>query len=451
MSRALHFSLPALALAFVLSLVIAPAARAMKIEAVKSPGGITAWLVEDHSIPVVSAAIGFRGGAARDPDDKAGLTSFTVSLLDEGAGDLDSTAFQTKLEDLASSLDFDAGQDVITANLRTLTSNVDAAFALLRLSLTAPRFDDGPVARIRGELIDALGRDKRQPGAIASRLWWQKSFAGNPYARSVRGTPDGIQNITVDDMRNLVKTRLAKDALDITVVGDITPAALAPLLDKTFGSLPEHAPPDPLTDVAVHPLSDTLVANLPVPQSVAIFGQRGVKRNDPDWYAAVLDLDILATGGLTSRLARVVREQHGLAYSISASPIPMDHSGVILGQVASQNAHIAEAIDLIRKEWRKMHDEGPTAKELADAKTYITGSFPLSLDSTGRIASTLLSIQLDHLGIDYLERRETLIGGVTLAQAKQVAKRILDPDNLFFVVVGAPENLSAAQHVVPGG
>jgi zinc protease len=440
-----------LALVFLLGLAAAPAAQAMKIEPVKSPGGITAWLVEDHSIPVVSANIAFRGGAALDPDDKAGLATFAASLLDEGAGELDNTAFQTRVEDLAATLNFDAGQDMMTAQLRTLSGNVGPVFDLLRLALTAPRFDDAPVARVRAEMLDALARDRHQPNAIAGRLWWQKEFAGNPYARSTHGTPESIEHITQEDLHGLVRDRFAKDALVVAVVGDITPAALAPLLDKTFGALPEHAVPDKLPDVVAHPLNDTVVANLPVPQSVVIFGQRGIKRDDPDWYAGLVVLDILATGGLTSRLALQVREQRGLAYSISASPIPLQHSGIILGQVGSQNARVAQAIDLIRSEWRKMRDEGPTAKELADAKTYLTGSFPLSLDSTNRIAATLLSIQIDHLGIDYLDRRDALINKVTLADAKRVAKRLLDPDDLFFVVVGSPENLSAAQRVVPGG
>jgi zinc protease len=190
---------------------------------------------------------------------------------------------------------------------------------------------------------------------------------------------------------------------------------------------------------------------MPIPQSVVVFGQPGVKRNDPDWYAALLDLNILSAGGLTSRVALEVREQRGLAYSVSASLDPLQHAGVIIGQVGSQNAHVAESINVIRNTWKRMHDSGPTAKELAASKTYITGSFPLGLDSTGRIASVLIAIQFDHLGIDYLQKRDALIDGVTLADAKRVAKRLLSPDNLLFVVVGKPENLQGAERVTPGG
>ncbi|MGH7032590.1 MAG: M16 family metallopeptidase [Stellaceae bacterium] len=426
-------------------------ADAVTIEKVESPGGIIAWLVEDHSIPVVSTSIAFRGGAALDPDDKAGLATFTADLLDEGAGELDSTAYQSKLEDLAASLDFDVDQDNISARLRTLSANLVPAYDLLRLALTEPRFDAAPVARLRAELLDSISRDLHQPQALAYRLWMKSSFAGSPYARSTRGTAQSIEAITPDDMRGLVHARFAKDALVIGVVGDVTPAALKPLLDKTFGGLPEHAAPDPLGNIAVDRSNAVIVSDLPVPQSVVVFGQQGIKRDDPDWYAALIVLNILSSGGLTSRVALEVREQRGLAYSVSASLDPLHHAGLILGHVASRNARVAQAIDVIRGEWRRMHDSGPTAKELAAAKTYLTGSFPLNLDSTARIASILVSMQLDHLGIDYLGRRSALIDKVSLADAKRVASRLLDPDGLFFVVVGSPANLSDARRVAPGG
>jgi zinc protease len=239
--------------------------------------------------------------------------------------------------------------------------------------------------------------------------------------------------------------------LIIGVVGDITPAELKPLLDSTFGGLPEHAASATVPDKTAETKSEVEVANMPVPQSVVVFGQPGVRRNDPDWYAALLDLNVLSSGGLTSRVTQEVREKRGLAYSVSASLDPLNHAGVILGQAGSQNANVAQAIDVIRSTWQRMHDDGPTAKELGDAKTYITGSFPIGLDSTGRIASILVSIQFDHLGIDYLAKRDQIINSVTLADAKRVAKSLLAPDKLLFAVVGQPENLNGAVRVTPAG
>ncbi len=416
-----------LALVAAIGLAASPA-RAVTIEAVKSPGGITAWLVEDHSIPVVSMHAAFRGGAALDTGDKAGLANFVASLLDEGAGDLDSTSFQSKLEDLAGSLGFDVSRDNFMLRLRSPAGNVGPVFDLLRLALTSPRFDDGPVARIRAEIIDALARDQRLPVGIASRIWWQTEFPNHAYGRSILGTRASVAGITAEDMRGWLHTRLAKDTLVVAVVGDIAPANLRLLLDKTFGDLPDHAAPAALAEAVPRRLSEVLVDELAIPQSVVVFGQNGIRRDDPDWYAALLDLDILGAGGLTSRVALDVREDRGLAYSVSAALEPLRAAGLILGEVGSQNAKVAEALDLIRGEWRRMHDSGPTAKELADAKTYLTRSFWLNLDSTGTIAATLVSIQLDQLGLGYLGRRGALIDKVSLADARRVAKRVLDPE-----------------------
>jgi len=449
MTLALAFRAAPLAVAALVALVLP--ARAVTIEEVKSQQGITAWLVEDHSIPVVAMSAAFRGGAALDPADKRGLANMTVDLLDEGAGDLNSTAFQSQIEDLATQLNFNAGPDTISVRMRALKSKLAPSFDMLRLALTQPRFDPEPLARVRASILDAIAREQHSPNALASRLWWKAAFPGHPYGLSSRGTAESVNAITPDDLRSLVHNRFAKDVLIVGVVGDITPAELKPILDSTFGGLPDHAAPDTVPDMTAQTNGQVEVANMPIPQSVVVFGQPGVKRNDPDWYAALLDMNILSSGGLASRVTLEVRQKRGLAYSVSASLDPLQHAGVILGQVGSQNANVAKAIDVIRATWQRMHDDGPTAKELADAKTYITGSFPLGLDSTSRIASILVSVQFDHLGLDYLAKRDEIINSVTLADAKRVAKRLLSSDNLLFAVVGQPENLTGAVRVTPAG
>lgn len=449
MRLALAFGAAPLAVAALVALALP--ARAVTIEEVKSQQGITAWLVEDHSIPVVAMSAAFRGGAALDPAGKRGLANMTVDLLDEGAGDLNSTAFQSQVEDLAAQLNFSAGPDTITVRLRTLKTKLAPAFDLLHLALTQPRFDPEPVARVRAAILDSIAREQRSPNALASRLWWKAAFPGHPYGLSSRGTADTVNSFTPEDMRGLVHNRFAKDALIVGVVGDVTPAELKPILDSTFGGLPEHAASDTVPDMTAQTKSEVEVANMPIPQSVVVFGQPALKRDDPDWYAALLDMHVLGSGGLASRVMLEVRQKRGLAYSVSASLDPLEHTGVTLGQVGSQNANVAKAIDVIRETWQRMHDEGPTAKELADAKTYITGSFPLGLDSTSRIASILVSVQFDHLGLDYLAKRDEIINSVTLADAKRVAKRLLTPDNLLFTVVGQPENLNGAVRVTPAG
>ncbi len=426
-------------------------ARAVTVAEVESARGIKAWLVEDHSIPVVTVDAAFRGGAALDPAEKSGLATLTCDLLDEGAGDLDSSTYQGKLEDLAAFLTFDAGEDTTRVSLKSVTQNLDASLALLKLALTAPRFDAVAVERVRGQLVASVAREERQPRAIADRQWRKAMFGDHPYARQPRGSAETLAAITVDDMKGFVRDRLAKDVIMIAVVGDITPEQLKPLLDATFADLPDHAAPGTVPPLEPRAAGETLVAKLPIPQSVVIFGQPGIKRDDPDWYAALLVNEVLGGGGLTSRLSEEIREKRGLAYSVSSGLDPMDQRGVNAGGVGTENAPVGQSLELVKSEWQRMRDGGPTEAELASAKTYLTGSFPLSLDSTGNIAGVLIQMMHDHLGIDYLDRRNGLIDGVTLADAKRVAKRLFDPAALTFVVVGSPPVLEGAHDISPGG
>src|SRR5579872_731824 len=354
-------------------LAMSSAEAAVKIQAVTSPGGITAWLVEDHSLPVVTLDVSFAGGAVLDPPSIPGLATLTADLLDEGAGTYDSEAFQSRLEDLATSLEINASEEAIGASLRTTTANLQDGLAMLGLALTAPRFDAEAVARVRAQLTANLAHHATEPRYIANRLWQLHAFAGHPYAHPVEGTQESIARITAEDLHRLARERLAKDVMLIGVVGDITPEALKTELDRTFGPLPEKAAAATVPEVI--PAADGAVelARMMVPQSVVVFGQHGVKRDDPDWYAALIVNYILGDGGFSSRLTAEVREKRGLAYSIYSQLAPMQHSALIEGSVATRNDRVQDSIDIIREEWGRMSVEGPSAKELADAKTYLTG------------------------------------------------------------------------------
>lgn len=416
---------------------------AIDIQRVVSAGGIEAWLVEDHTNPIIAVSFAFRGGAALDPAGKEGLADMVSGLLDEGAGPLDSQAFQRRLEDLAVTLRFEAGRDTFGGRLKTLTENREAAFDLLRLALTAPRFDDEPVERIRGQILANLRRQSENPNTLARRALFAGLFAGHPYARPTEGTEESIEAITADDLRGFVARRLGRDNLVVGVVGDIAPQTLAEALDRVFATLPQRAAPWRLDQVTPSPGGGIAVVEKAFPQSTIVFGQRGVTRNDADYYAAYVLNHILGGGGFTSRLYTEVREKRGLAYSAYSALVPMDFAGVIVGGAGTRNDRAADTVEVIRAEWRRMAAEGPTAEELADAKLYLTGSFPLQFSSSERIAGILGAIQLDDLGIDYLDRRNAFIEAVTLDHVRRVARDLLDPAGLRFVVVGRPAGIEA--------
>lgn len=435
---------------FAVAGLVSPADAGTRIDRVRSPGGVEAWLVEDHSVPVISLRVIFRGGAALDPADKLGLANMTASLLDEGAGPFDSQAFQRRLEDLSISLSFEDALDTFGGSLKTLTANKDAAFNLFRLAMTEPRFEPEAVERIRSGILARIRRSAADPDYLVGRLWWSRAFPEHPYGRPTSGTVESVSRIDQADLKGFVARRLARDTMYIGVVGDITPAELAAMLDRVFGALPENAAPYALP--AVEPRAAGTIAEIerPVPQSVVLFGQRGLKRNDPDFYAAFVMNHILGGGSFSSRLYQEVREKKGLAYSIGTYLYPLDWSPLILGSVATQNARVGESIALIRQEWGRLASGGVSEEELAAAKAYLTGSYVLQFDNTDKIARLLVSIQLDDLGIDYIDKRNGYLEAVTRADIARLAKRLLDAKALSFSVVGQPAGLPPTAIKIPG-
>lgn len=430
---------------FMLALLSCPRpSAAVQVQRVMADG-LEAWLVEDHANPIIALGIAFRNsGAALDPHGKPGLARMVAALLDEGAGDLDSQAFQGRIEDLAIRFGFDADLDNLTGSVQTLTKNRDVAFDLMRLALTRPRFDPEPVARLRSQLEAGLRDSAEDPEWVADRRLWAAMFPDHPYGRPVEGTLDSLPRITRGDLRRFVAQRLTRDTLVIGVVGDITPEQLTPLLKSTFGALPAKAAPVRIADVRPNANGAIKVVDMNVPQSAVAFAQPGLKRNDPKYDTLTVLNQILGGAGLTSRLFDEVREKRGLVYSVSTDLVPMDHSALITGSAGTANERVAQTVTIIREQWRTIAANGVTADELADSKTYLTGSFPLRFAGSGRLAGLLVSMQLENLGIDYLDRRNGLIAAVSLDDVNALARDLLAFDKLSFVVVGRPQgNLPA--------
>jgi zinc protease len=417
---------------------------AIEIQQVQSPGGIKAWLVQDSTVPVITFSFAFRGaGSARDPVGKPGLAQMVSGLLDEGAGDMDSLAFQARLEEISARLRFTASVERFRGTLRTLSANRDEAFRLLALAISKPRFDKKPVERIRAQIVTGLKRSLQNPDYIAARAWYKTAYPDHPYGRPSAGTIESITSIRADGLKSFVGRHFYQDALVVAVAGDITPGELAKRLDAVFGALPKSGAKTELAEIVPANAGKTIVVKRNVPQSVVMFGLAGVKRDASDWYAAYVMNRILGGGGFSSRLMEEVREKRGLAYSVYSYLNPFDFSALYMGGVATANARVAETMKVIRNEWRRMAELGVTKKELSGAKTYINGSFPLRLDSTRRIAGMLLSIQLNRLGIDYLNRRASYINAVTIDDVKRVAEKLLKVEAMTVVVVGQPKGIAA--------
>ena len=428
--------------AFAAIMLALPAAAAVDIKEVKSPGGLTAWLVEDHSIPFMALEIRFRGGASLDAPGKRGAINLMTGLLEEGAGELDARAFAREVEGLAASISFDVGDDALSISARFLTENRDAAVALLRTAINEPRFDEEAITRVRGQVLTGIASDAKDPDEMANRALDQLAFPDHPYATSLNGTAESVTALTRDDLVAAHRAVLARDRIYIGAVGDITPEELATLLDDLLGALPaEGAPMPPLADVDIP--GGVTVIPFETPQSVARFVQRGIKQDDPDYFSAVVLNHALGGGSFESRLMDEVRRKRGLTYGVYSYLAPRDLGEIYAGSVSSSNDRIAEAIEVIRDEWAKAAEAGLTPEEVENAKTYLTGAYPLRFDGNGPIANIMVGMQMLGLPIDYIATRNDRVEAVTVEDVKRVAQELLDPDNLHFVVVGSPEGLQS--------
>ena len=427
--------------ALALTLLAAIPARAeVDIQSVTSPGGITAWLVQEPSIPFVALEIRFRGGASLDDPEKRGAINLMTGLLEEGAADMDARAFSRAQEELATSFGFDVGRDALSISARFLTENRDASIALLRAALQEPRFDAEAIERVRGQVLSIIRSDQKDPNDIASETFDKMAYGDHPYAHSVNGTIESVTALTRDDLVAAHNAVLALDRIYISAVGDITPEVLGTLIDDLLGGLPATgAAMPPRAEVSIPP--GVTVVDFPTPQSVALFGQAGIAQSDPDFFAALILNQVLGGGSFESRLMNEVREKRGLTYGVYSYLAARDLAEVYMGSVSSSNDRIAEAIDVIRDEWRKAAEEGITQQELNDAKTYVTGAYPLRFDGNGPIANILVGMQMLGLPIDYIPTRNDKVEAVTLDDVKRVAGELLEPENLHFVVVGQPEGL----------
>lgn len=410
-------------------LILLPAvvtARAeVKIQEVKSDKGVTAWLVEDYSVPIIAMRFLFDGGSTQDPAGKEGLANLMTGLFDEGAGDLDSDAFQVKLDDAGAEMRFSEGNDGVGGSMRMLAERQDEAFDLLKLAVEQPRFDQAPIDRIRSQVVNGIVASARDPQTQAARKWSEAIYGDHPYARPDMGTEKSLATITADDLRAFHKANFARDNLHVAVVGAIDAETLKKRLDEVFGDLPEKSDLRPVDRVEPK-LDQTLQVEYPLPQTSLQLIYPGVPRDAPDFLAAALMEHILGGGTFSSRLFEEVREKRGLAYNVSSGLANQEHSSALMISTATRSDRAGETLGVIRDVVRKMAEEGPTEAELEAAKKYMLGAYAINnLDSSGAIAATLVDLQTDELGIDYMQKRIDLINAVTLDQVKEVARKLL--------------------------
>jgi len=426
--------------AFVAAVAAFPAWAEINIKEVTSPGGIKAWLVEEPSIPFVAMELRFRGGTSLDMPDQRGATNLMVGLLEEGAGELDAQGFARESEALAANFGYDSSADAVSISARFLTENSSEALELLRLSLIEPTFPEAAIERVRKQVLSGLRSSLTDPDKIASKRMSAVTYGEHPYASEGDGTIESVTALTRDDLVAAHKGALAKDRMYVGVVGDVTAEELGPMLDALLGELPETGTALP-ERAELSFAGGVDVVDFDTPQSVALFAQPGIHRDDDDFFAAYVLNVVLGGGGFESRLMTEVRQKRGLTYGVYSYLVLRDLADVYMGSVSSANDRIAESISVIRSEWARMAEDGATPEEVEKAKALLTGAYPLRFDGNGSIASIMVGMQMDGMPVDYIVNRNDYVNAVTVEDVNRVAKELLDPEALTFVVVGKPDGV----------
>ena len=429
------------AFTLILTLLAVPA-HAIDIQQVTSPGGVNAWLVEDHSIPFVALTFEFEGGASLDAPGQRGAVNLMTATLEEGAGALRAEEFAAAVEAEGGAISFRAGDDEVTVSARALTENLDATADLLALALAQPRFDDDAIERVRAQVQANIRAAKTDPETIAAVEMAKQAWGDHPYGSSTSGTADSVAKLTRQDLVAAKNRVLARDRVHVGVAGDITAEELGLLLDKVLGGLPETGTA-PLPEPAELQLTGGVtVIDWDSPQTVVSFSGPGLPLEDPDYFAAIIANHVMGGGGFSSRMMDELREKRGLTYGVRTGLATGLYGQTWVGGMASANEKVGEGVDLIRQEWARMADAGVTDQELADAKTYLTGEYSLRFDGNGSIANSLAGMQLIGLPADYVNTRNDKVEAVTAEDVQRVSERLLNTDTLRFVLVGRPEGIT---------
>ncbi|MEN9709340.1 MAG: hypothetical protein RIQ68_1748 [Pseudomonadota bacterium] len=417
------------------------ASRAARVQHVVSKAGLEAWLVEDYAVPLVAMEFALEGGSTQDPDGRMGAASMMSGLMDEGAGDLDAQAFHNALDDKAIEISFSSDSDSFHGRLKTMSRNIDAAFALLKLAVNQPRFDTDAIERVRAQMLAGLRHEANDPDALAGKAWREMAFPGHAYGRPARGTQDSVAAITRDDLVGLHQRFMQRKGLKLAVVGAIDATKLASLLDDVFGGLTERTTLTKIEAVTMQGLGTRKVIDVDVPQSTIRFGLPGIGLHDPDHIPAMVLNHILGGGVFSARLFKEVREKRGLAYSVHSQLASFRHTASFIGGTSTKNERAAESLSVIEEEIRKLAADGPSAEELEKAQKYLIGSYDLRFDTSTKIAGQLAHLQAEGLPVTWLDERNRLVANVTLADMARVGERLFKGKELVVAVAGRPIGL----------
>lgn len=423
-------------------------AHALDVKRKTLDNGLTLLVVERHNLPIVMVTVGIRAGSLVEPEEKAGLSNLTAELLTEGTETRTAEQISEAIEFVGGVLEASGGYDYITVRLSILKKDISLGFDLLSDIILHPLFPEKELRRKVEQMKGGLKAQGDDPGFVASKAFRREVFGRHPYGRMVEGSEETLERIERADLVNFHATHYLPNNSIISVVGDVTVEEVMTLLSKYFsewqsGSV-EFRRFRVVTDTRRR---KTVLIDKELTQANIIIGHVGIDRGNPDYYAVSVMNYILGGGGFASRLMQNIREDKGLVYDVYSLFAASKYGGAFRVVFQTKNEFTNIAIEEVLKEIREIRSSLVSDAELSDAKAFLTGSFPLRIETNRRIADFLVAVEYYGLGIDYIDKYPTYINGVTKEDILRVARKYLDPERFILVVVADQEKASLKEEL----
>jgi zinc protease len=422
--------------AIAMLMFMATPSHALDIKKMTLSNGATLLVSEQHQLPMVTVMIEFDAGTRRDPKGKEGLAELTARCISQGTKELTAPEFDQKVDFMGSSVGVSAGRDYSTAGMTSLKKYQGETLQLLSGILVEPGLRDADIERKRAEQVAQIKAAEEHPGYTADVEFTKDLFGDRPYGHPGAGYADSVAKVTNDDVRGFYHDYYKLGSSIIAVAGDVTADEVKASLEKALAGLSGSVEPQPTPPpITVAPGLQVKLIDRNVMQANIIMGSGGVERSNPDFYRLKVMNYILGGGGFSSRLVKVVRSAHGLAYSVNSGFEPGKFQGAFTIGLQTKNESSNEAIDLVLQQLREIQEKPVSDEELDGAKKFLIGSFPLGLERQSAIASFMIQVEFYGLGLDYADQYPKLIGAVTKDDVLAVAKKYLHPDAMIVVAV----------------
>ena len=399
------------------------------------PNGTVLLVAERPAVPIVTATLVLQAGAVFDPPQKPGVANLTALMLTQGTRTRSAPEISEAIEFVGGSLDVASGLDTTRLSFSVLSKDLDLALDLMGDLLTNPTFPPAEFAKKVPEVLAGIKRKQEDPGAVSTETFSALVYGSHPYGRPSQGTEASVATITREELVAFYQARYRPNGAILAIVGDVRLADLKQRLDvRLRGWMPGGLPP--VAPVSPAPLAarSTKTIQRAVTQASIVFGHPGITRDNPDYYAAFV-MNYILGGGFNSRIMQKIREEKGWAYDAGSGFFAGKYAGDFSVSMQTKNETAGEAIAAALAEVRRMREQPVSARELADAQAYLTGSFPMRIDTSAKLVGMLASIEQNNLGLDYVEHFPRIINAITAADIQRVARKYLDPERVALAVV----------------